>query len=182
VERKTKKTHVIELKLHDTNQLFNSLDPAPFNTKDLDQDAEEFIVSWALEFPGNEAICLRIHLDAPIAESEIAVINEAIHHYFAYRTQLNRLEFSRLMRQGRVSLMIGLAFLAGCLGLSNFLLAGINSPAPQFLRESVTILGWVAMWRPIEIYLYDWWPIQKRGNIYLKLSRMTIEIVPTTIA
>ena len=55
--------HTISLKLRDTNQLFNSMDPSPFIEKDLDDDAEEFIVSWAQEFPPNAAIKLRIHLD-----------------------------------------------------------------------------------------------------------------------
>jgi hypothetical protein len=55
--------HTISLKLRDTNQLFNSMDPSPFIEKDLDDDAEEFIVSWAQEFPPNASIKLRIHLD-----------------------------------------------------------------------------------------------------------------------
>ena len=34
----------IELELHDMMQLFDSMDPSPFREKDLDPDAEEFIV------------------------------------------------------------------------------------------------------------------------------------------
>ncbi len=43
--------HTISLKLRDMNQLFNSMDPSPFIEKDLDDDAEEFIVSWAQNSP-----------------------------------------------------------------------------------------------------------------------------------
>ena len=39
--------HTISLKLRDVHQLFNSMDPSPFIEKDLDDDAEEFIVGWA---------------------------------------------------------------------------------------------------------------------------------------
>ena len=53
--------HTISLKLRDTSQLFNSMDPSPFIEKDLDDDAEEFIVSWAQEFSPNAPIKLRIH-------------------------------------------------------------------------------------------------------------------------
>jgi hypothetical protein len=60
--------HTISLKLRDTSQLFNSMDPSPFIEKDLDDDAEEFIVSWAQEFSPNAAIKLRIHLDQWPAE------------------------------------------------------------------------------------------------------------------
>jgi hypothetical protein len=47
-------THNIELNLRDINQLFNTIDPSPFPDKDLDRSAEDFIVSWAQEFPIDE--------------------------------------------------------------------------------------------------------------------------------
>jgi hypothetical protein len=43
-------------------------------------------------------------------------------------------------------------------------------------RESLTIAGWVAMWRPMQIYLYDWWPLRRRGKLYEKLSLMKVEV------
>jgi hypothetical protein len=45
------------------------------------------------------------------------------------------------------------------------------------VRESFTIAGWVAMWRPMQIYLYDWWPLLRRIRIYTKLSHMPVELV-----
>jgi hypothetical protein len=43
--------HRIEVFVDRIEQLFNSMDPSPFQERDLDDDAEEFIVSWAQEFP-----------------------------------------------------------------------------------------------------------------------------------
>ena len=37
--------HRIELNLREIGQLFNTMDPATFPEKDLDGDAEEFILS-----------------------------------------------------------------------------------------------------------------------------------------
>ena len=53
-----------------------------------------------------------------------------------------------------------------------------RSPNPVFTvaREGLTIAGWVAMWRPMEIYLYSWWPVQRRGKIFAKMSRMKVEV------
>ena len=31
------------------------------------------------------------------------------------------------------------------------------------------------MWRPMQIYLYDWWPLRRRGRIFVKLSHMPVE-------
>jgi hypothetical protein len=44
-------------------------------------------------------------------------------------------------------------------------------------RESLTIAGWVAMWRPMQIYLYEWWPLRRQTRIYQKLSHMPVEII-----
>ena len=95
-------SHTIELNLHSLNQLFNSLDPSPFIEKDLDDDAEEFIVSWAQEFPPGAPVKLRIYLEQWPTEDPKELVREAVHNYFAHRATLTKLEFSRLMREGRL--------------------------------------------------------------------------------
>jgi len=32
------------------------------------------------------------------------------------------------------------------------------------------------MWRPLEIYLYRWWPLLRKRRIYQRLSQMAVEI------
>lgn len=105
------------------------------------------------------------------------MVPEAVHNYFAHRATLNKLEFSRLMKQGRTSLFIGLLFLAGCLVIIQTLLRNEAGTWAGVLRESLTIAGWVAMWRPMQIYLYDWWPLRRRSHVFEKLSHMPVEVV-----
>jgi len=167
----------ISLKLHDLSQLFNSMDPSPFLEKDLDDDAEDFIVSWAREFPADEPLKLRIHLEHWPSENPEGMIEQAVHNHFAHRAELTNLEFRALMKQGRFSLLIGLSSLAFCLALSKALLGAESGTWPSILREGLTIAGWVAMWRPMEIYLYDWWPVRRRSRIYTKLSQVPVEVV-----
>jgi hypothetical protein len=81
------------------------------------------------------------------------------------------------MKQGRTSLFIGLVFLATCLVITKTLLRGEAGTWAAVLRESLSIAGWVAMWRPMEIYLYDWWPLRLRRTSYLKLSNMPVDII-----
>jgi len=166
----------IELNLRDMSQLFNSMDPSPFHEKDLDHDAEEFIISWAQEFHSREPVELLVHLQQlPEAREAKRLIEQAVHHYFAYRARLNQLEVRRLLEQGRLSLVIGLLFLAVCLSISEILASGTGT-GPRIVREGLTIAGWVAMWRPMQVYLYDWWPLRQRGRILEKLSRMKVEV------
>ncbi len=170
-------TRRIEISLREVGQLFNTVDPSPFHEKDLDADAEEFIVSWAREFATHERLMLVVHLNEPPSEEHAQpAVEKAVQHYFAYRAKLNRLDFRRLMKDGLKSLAIGLGFLATCL-IGSQMLAGLSTnPLTNVLRESLTIGGWVAMWRPMEIYLYSWWPVQRLGRVYRKMSRMKVEL------
>lgn len=170
-------TRYIELKLRDMSQLFNSMDPSPFNEKDLDHDAEEFIVSWAQEYPAGDPIVLRVHLEQSQEAGCQETIREAVHHYFSYRSQIARMEFHHLLRQARTTLLVGLIFLAGCIISSQMISARINNTWSGFFSEGLTIVGWVAMWRPIQLYLYDWWPMSRQIRVYLKLSQMPVEVI-----
>ena len=171
-------SRTIELEVRETNQLFNSMDPSPFRERDLDTDAEAFIESWAQEFPADAALTLRVYLEQWPPQDPTVLIREAVHNYFAYRARQDALEFRRLMQQGRTSLMIGLVFLACCLVVIKTLAGSSTDTWAGVLRESLTIAGWVAMWRPMQIYLYDWWPIRRRLRMHTKLSAMPVEVAP----
>jgi len=169
--------HQIELNLREVGQLFNTMDPAPFPDKDLDSDAEEFILSWVHEFPLNEPVSLVVHLaELPAGGNPQSVVEQGVHHYFAYRARMNRMELRRLLSDGRKSLFIGLAFLSVCLMLSHAIGRAVSGTFLSIAQESLTIAGWVAMWRPMQIYLYDWWPVRRRGKLFRKLSRMHVEV------
>lgn len=169
--------HHIELNLRDIDQLFNTMDPSPFHERDLDDDAAEFILSWAQEFHRPEPVDLIVHLEKmPEGHNAQRLVEDAVHHYFAYRARLNELEFKRLMKQGRQSLMVGLSFLALCFLVIELLVSRSISTLPSFFEEGLTIAGWVAMWRPLEIYLYEWWPLRRRGQILDKLSQMAVKV------
>lgn len=165
----------IELDLGDIRQLFNSMDPSPFRERDLDADAEEFLVGWAQEFPLPEELSLVLHLKETLPPVEVAAVEAAVRHYFSYRAGLTRLELGRLLSRGRLSLAVGVVFLALCT-LAGGLIARWGGPAASVTREGLVIAGWVAMWRPMEIYLYDWWPLLRKRRIFEKMSRMRVEV------
>jgi hypothetical protein len=70
------------------------------------------------------------------------------------------------MKQGRTSLFTGLLCLAVSLVASKIMPQARPGTWAGILRESLTIAGWVAMWRPTQIYLYDWWPLRRRSRLY----------------
>lgn len=170
----------IELRVEDVGQLFDTLDPFPFRDRDLDKEAEEYIVGWARELPSATPIRIRVHLPEAEAKTKAASdIGDAFGRFFAYRADMIGRELSELFRTGRRSLTIGVTILAVCLLFSQ--LAGAyfaETSLRRLIEESFLILGWVANWRPLEIFLYDWWPVARRRTLYQRLSMAKVETVP----
>ena len=168
---------LIEVKIFELAQLFNSMDPSPFHERDLDHDAEEFIVSWAQEHARDDDLHLVIHLARPPADASQtpAKVKMSVQHYFDDRAGMLWREFHQLMREGRSALVIGLLFMVTC-ELAALILFKGDLPLLIVTREGLTILGWVAMWRPIDIYLYRWWPLLGKRRLYQRLARMEVEV------
>jgi hypothetical protein len=168
---------LIEVRLSRLHQLFNSLDPSPFVEQDLDQDAEDYIVGSAEQFPLFHPMKLIIYMPsdqfALAAREDIA---GAIHNYFAYRIGETRRRLRSLLREGRTALAIGLAFLFVCMIAREIVAALRPGTASDIVAEGLAIIGWVAMWRPLEIFLYDWWPIRRRARLYSRLASIPVEL------
>src|SRR5258708_25778215 len=78
----------IELRIAQISQLFDSLDPFPFREKDLDKEAEEFIVSWARELPVDRPLKIVVHLpQAQASTPEAHELGAALTRYFGYRVR-----------------------------------------------------------------------------------------------
>ena len=172
--------NVIEIRVDGIAQLFHTLDPFPFREKDLDREAEEYIVGWARELPVDRPFRVIVHFPNDESQTDLARdLPEALGKYFAGRAAVIQGDLNELFRIGRRSLAIGVAILVACLLAAN-LVSGFLTDASsrRIVQESFLILGWVANWRPLEIFLYDWWPIARRRDLYRRLSAAAVEKKP----
>jgi hypothetical protein len=164
--------HVTELSL-----LFNAMDPSPLPKRDLDPKAEEFIIGWARSLRRDARLFLYVSVDRPGVSDQVDAVRDAIHEFFRQRSLSASRRLSQLFRVGRTSLLIGVVFLTVAVslaGLVDRVLSG--SQIGALIRESMVIGGWVAMWRPLEIFLYDWWPILAERKLFDRLSEAPVRI------
>ena len=169
--------HQIELRIGTLSELFNSMDPTPFHHCDLDTDAQAYLESWAMTYPSDSHFRVIVHIADMPEEDPEPTVRDAIHNYFDYKAIVNRRNLRLLLVEGRTSLLIGVGFLAACL-ISADLLANFGTNAfSRVLKESLVIGGWVAMWRPMQIFLYEWWPLVRRGRIYRNLTQSRVHVV-----
>jgi len=175
---------VLELYLADTRQLFNSMDPAPFRERDLDPNAETYIVEWAQEAPVRQPLSLVLHLgDSSTTEADAAIVRESVREFFRRRALASRRQLQRLFQVGRYSLLIALVFLTLVIVIGESLASLVSSERYASLIEDSLVIGsWVALWRPLEIFLYDWWPIRAEARLFDRLSLMQVRMVNAATA
>ena len=168
----------VAIRVRTVASLFNLFDPSPFRERDIDSGVEEFVVGWVRELPPGEDFTIAVILPPEEAATpQAAGIGEAFQHYFDYRADMAEREMRELFRIGRRSLGIGLVVLIACLVASQVVANVIpNQMVARVLEESLIIVGWVANWRPIEIWLYDWLPIRRRIRLYRRIAGAKMEV------
>ena len=134
------------------------------------------------EIAAGQPIKLVIYLPRTTQEPALAAEPEAaIGHHFAHQAREQETELSELRRLGRKELAVGLlvmlfATLVG-VALTN---AFPDSRFIETIEHSLIIFGWVALWRPIEILLYDRWPLIRARKLFQRLATAPVVVRPAT--
>lgn len=169
----------IELRVDDPQQLLDMLDPFPFRERGLDGEVDEYVREHALDVPPGVALAITIHLppaqaDGPLAQSLPAVFRQ----HFEHQAERRSYELTALFAQGRKALVIGLVVLGLCLLIGQSLVNLFpDSRLAGVVMEGLVILGWVANWRPMEIFLFDWWPLVQERRLSSRLAHAPVTVV-----
>ena len=167
----------IDLKVRHSSQLFDGRDPAPFRERDLDEDAVGYLLAAAQEIPRKQPLTIVVTIsEEPEPRLAPDVIVEAVRGHF--RDGLEQIErrLREHVRRGQMFLGVGLTALVVLLTLAELTVSLPQGPLREILREGLVITGWVAMWRPLETLLYDWWPIVDERRLLTRLLEASVSI------
>lgn len=170
---------IIEVRIRSVSQLFDARDPAPFRERDLDDDFVEYITSSAEELNHADAFKILIHIEESVnSQMESNTISDAIKDFFEYQVDLKSKQLSKVLKTGQLFLVFGVIFLFVCLFISDFFSKThlLVETYKSFLEQGFVIMGWVAMWKPLELILFDWWPIYDKMKVYRKILGSEIEV------
>jgi hypothetical protein len=168
---------LVEVRVKNPLQLFDARDPAPFRERDLDDDFLEYIIASAKEFSFSTPLKIAIYIEDPESKDlNMSSTREAIQSYLSYRIEIQRGELKAFMRRAQLFLLIGLTILITCISVAQ----SLHVPSPPgylgILREGIVIFGWVSIWKPIELILFDWFPLYEKIKLYKKLLKTDINI------
>lgn len=164
----------IRVQVETVDHLFSAMDPMPMDQRDLDVEVEDWIVTWAEDLPRDREVVLEVVIGDDSWVGSERSVEAGIRHHFGYREMSTGRQLARLMRDGRISLAIGLTALVLLTAASRLIEAMGRGTLAGIVEEGLIVAGWVAMWRPMEIFLYEWWPIRRERRIFRRLSEAVV--------
>lgn len=169
-------TRCVDIRLRNRRQIFDNRDPAPFRERDLDPSAVDALLTAASEIRRQFPMKIVLHFseDDPLIDD--VTMSDALRAHFAHELELADRRISENFRLGRRLIAIGLTVLGFFLTLSELMTKVPLSTLRDVLREGLTIMGWVAMWRPVEVLFYDWLPLVEHRRNIRRLLAASIEI------
>ncbi len=171
--RRETRVYCIDLRFNEINQLYDTRDPSPFRERDLDENLVDYVVMAMEELPPKESKKV-VLIGPPFKEGNgREEFIEAFHRYFEHEARAKVNELKQLLKYGRTSFFFGLLFLIICLVIGNWV--GDKILIHRIFREGLGIIGWVALWNPINIFLYEWWPHLAKIKVYRYLAKIKVE-------
>ena len=169
-----KQLEPIVIPLTNVDQLVDACPPSPFRRRRLKEEAEQYLIERVNGLPGSAAVRLLITLPQTEAFKEDSVV-VAIHEHFNCRRVEAEKQLARIPRFGWRSLGIALLFLAAAMLMVQLMKRYWPPVTAVFvLTEGLTVFAWVALWRPGELLLYEWYPFKRDARLFRKLERCEV--------
>ncbi len=169
--------HTIHTNIRSHEDIFDIRDPSPVSRRKLSPDWLDYVFDALDGIPRRQPVNLTLQLRRGVihpsqTKALVHDVRRQLHHY--HRSLRHKLRQN--FRAGRTTLFLGLLVLVGFVFLSE---ASTKIDLGDFqlaFREGFLIIGWVALWRPVEILLYDWWPIVESRRKVGQLLKGTITV------
>lgn len=167
----------VRIRLAKLDHLFQAPEPDPFSGNPHGDSGVDRILNAARPRP-RESISATIVLPASERAPDLeARTRAALEEYCEARIGHITSNKASLRQEGLSTLWRGLLFLALCLLGSRLVgeprfLPGIFG---RFLDEGFIIAGWVALWYPLDVLLYQHWPLTREIRLYQRLRNAELK-------
>lgn len=152
---KSEKPVPIPVILNNIGEMVYKHDPhAPEQSK-LNLVIEDYLMESVEHLPPAAPFVIELHFKE-LSKTELDTAAQIIRNNFTRLTRNIILQKKREMKRWRFNLAIGFLFLAVCIVLSRIIRVLCDNELTKFLQESLSIIGWVALWEPVSYFLYGW--------------------------
>ena len=163
----------IDVRVPAIENLFDKRDPAPFRDRDLDPGLREYLYESAEDLLSSGAPHLVFWIEKPC---DAKTIEEPVRSHFTF--ELERLDRHRRreVRVGFLTLLLAFALIAAFISVSQLVAWQLSGSFGTALKEAISISGWVLLWRPVELLIYDGLPWRHERRVLRVLLAAPIDV------
>lgn len=143
----------------------------------LSKSIEQYLFKAVKRYPLSHMIKLIIIIKESQRQGNDEEIEKIVHSHFCYKVKETQLYLKEQFRQWGINSLIGILFLILCLIIGGILEKFTHIGIIKIIRESLLIIGWVALWEPVTFILFGWRIINRDKHYYMKLSNIPIEVI-----
>ena len=160
--------------MDDSRQLFDRFDASSLAGRHLEEKIEQFIVHRAEAGRFAKYVLVVRVRDTPQSPIDAPAVSAGIREHFAHRAREEAAKLRALVSNGRRDLMVGFIFLFTCGALGVLAAKLLPATLGLLVQEGFVIIGWVALWRPVDLFLYELRPLRRQRNLLTALSKMEV--------
>ncbi|MBQ1885167.1 MAG: hypothetical protein II165_09160 [Bacteroidales bacterium] len=166
----------IPIRLYNADELYNMLDPASPQTRELSPKIESYILK-ELEYKAeNSRIAIEFIAD-DVSLYDIEIMRAAFKNHFRRRAEEQLIRNQKSLRRWLLLLALGIAVLGVFLFLAHIFRTNADGhPFLSILSESFAIIGWVALWEPATYFLYGRGAERRLLFDFMRLRHATVTI------
>jgi hypothetical protein len=142
---------VLDVRVDSVEQLFDNRDPAPFRDRDLDHGLVEYLIDGARDLANVKPLRVVIWPGT----SPLGDVAQVVRAYFQHEIdRANRLRTEKV-RAASIGLAIAVVVIMVLIAVAEVVERRMTGTLGTALQEALIISGWVLMWRPLDILVYD---------------------------
>lgn len=159
------------------DQYFNQHDPAPSYRRQLSQEFEEYIMNYMIAAKRYSTIQYKFHCHNEKDKQYIEPLTHAIRRHFSIRKTLKQAEFKRFKKRSYILLVFALTIGLICHWILPSILPQGDHGFFSVVTNSLDVLSWVTLWRPIDKLVFQWNPFLKEMLILDRLTNAEVVII-----
>jgi hypothetical protein len=155
---------------------FNPQDPAPLYKRQLSHEFELYIMNSIKAAKRDSQFHYKISFHDEADKQFAEPLAYAMKRHFAESKAAMIASFARFKRRTYLLLFMSLSVVMACQGFLPLFLDG-ESAMQSGLHNSLDVLCWVVLWKPIERLIFYWNPFLKDISILDRLEKAQLTII-----
>jgi hypothetical protein len=167
----------IKIAIRDIRDFYKASDYSAFTEQSLNDELEKYILKCVRVYPASKKVKLVISVPDKHMLKDSLQLPSSIHKHFSYRVIDTEVIMSQKIHQWKINMIIGILFLILCLITVQLLDPYSDINAVKIAKESISIIGWVALWEPLSFVFFGWQSVKSDKQYYKKLSTVPVEVI-----